>query len=118
DITLPRGKLLEGLVKIREIGRDAGLTILTFGHLGDGNIHVNIMHDASDAEERSRALAAKEHVLALTLSLGGSISGEHGVGLAKAAHVHKQLGPAERSLMAGVKHAFDPRNIMNPGKGW
>lgn len=118
DITLPRGKLLDGLLEIREIGREAGLTILTFGHLGDGNIHVNIMHDASNVDERRRAVDAKEKVLALTLSLGGSLSGEHGVGLAKAAHVHKQLGPVERRLMAGVKHAFDPHGIMNPGKGW
>ncbi|TVM16189.1 FAD/FMN-containing dehydrogenase [Oceanidesulfovibrio indonesiensis] len=118
DITLPRAKILECLVKIREVGRGAGLTILTFGHLGDGNIHVNIMHDASDPQERGRAVDAKERVLALTLSLGGSLSGEHGVGLAKAAHVHKQLGPVERRLMAGVKHAFDPLGIMNPGKGW
>ncbi|QJT09197.1 FAD-binding oxidoreductase [Oceanidesulfovibrio marinus] len=118
DITLPRGKLREALVKIRAIGREAGLTILTFGHLGDGNIHVNIMHNASDVEEHRRAVSAKEQVLALTLSLGGSLSGEHGVGLAKAAFVHKQLGPVERRVMAGVKHAFDPHNIMNPGKGW
>ncbi len=118
DITLPRGRLKEGLLAIRKIGQAHALTILTFGHLGDGNIHVNIMHDADDPEQRRRALAVKDAVLELTLRLGGSLSGEHGVGLAKAAHVHKQLAPLERGLMQGVKRVFDPHAIMNPGKGW
>ena len=118
DVTVPRGKLLAALTQIRGVADRLALTILTFGHVGDGNIHVNVMHNAADPDERARALQAKEEVMTLILALGGTLSGEHGVGLTKAKHVHRQLSPLERELMAKVKATFDPHNIMNPGKAY
>jgi len=118
DVTVPRGRLREALEGIRAIAEARSLTILTFGHVGDGNIHVNIMHDASVTEEREHALAAKGEVTDLILSLGGTLSGEHGVGLTKAPYVHRQLSKLERGLMAQVKAVFDPHGIMNPGKAY
>lgn len=118
DVTVPRGSLRMALEGISSIAEGHGLTILTFGHVGDGNIHVNIMHDAARPDERAHALAAKGEVTDLILSLGGTLSGEHGVGLTKAPYVHRQLSQLERDLMAQVKMAFDPHGIMNPGKGY
>jgi len=116
DVTVPRGQVAPALRGIRAIGKRLGLTILTFGHLGDGNIHVNIMHDA--ATRREAALQAKQEVQDLVLSLRGSLSGEHGVGLTKRTCVPKQLGERELALMRSIKAAFDPTGIMNPGKGF
>lgn len=118
DATFPRGSLGEAILGIREIGARHGLLILIFGHLGDGNLHVNIMHDAKDAGEAARAAKAREEISGLTLSLGGSLSGEHGVGLSKLPFLDRQFAPAERALMRRVKAAFDPHGIMNPGKGY
>ncbi len=118
DVTVPRGSMREATDGIREIGERLGLTILVFGHLGDGNLHVNIMHDASNLDIRDKVQQAKEKIQDLTLKLRGSLSGEHGVGLTKAPYVHKQLDESQRRLMRDVKHAFDPNGIMNPGKGF
>ncbi|MFV0421172.1 FAD-binding oxidoreductase [Oleidesulfovibrio sp.] len=118
DVTVPRGALLTALTRIRAVGRQRGLTILTFGHVGDGNIHVNIMHDKSQEGVRENALAAKKEVMQIVLSLGGTLSGEHGVGLTKAPYVDSQLSSVERELMRGIKQTFDPADIMNPGKAY
>jgi D-lactate dehydrogenase (cytochrome)/glycolate oxidase len=118
DITVPRGRLRQAAAGIQAVAGELSLRILLFGHVGDGNLHVNIMHDAADAGERSRAVAARERILDLALSLGGTLSGEHGVGLAKLPFLDRQLSPAARSLMAGIKAAFDPHGIMNPGKAY
>ncbi len=118
DVTVPRGSLLPALTGIRDIAARHEVPILTFGHVGDGNIHVNIMHNAADAEERSRAVEAKLAVMELILSLGGTLSGEHGVGLTKAPYVHRQLGEDERAVMHDIKAVFDPNGIMNPGKAF
>lgn len=118
DVTVPRGKLLKAVTGIRKISEKHTLPILTFGHVGDGNIHVNIMYDASDAQELARANAAKKDISEFILSLQGTLSGEHGVGLVKAPYVHLQLSETERSLMKQIKHVFDPHCIMNPGKAF
>jgi glycolate oxidase len=118
DIAVPRGQVAKAVEVVHEISARLNLPIMCFGHLGDGNIHVNIMHNASWPEELENAHKAKEQVFALALSLGGTISGEHGTGLTKAAFVNGQLGPVEQDVMTGVKRAFDPHGIMNPGKGW
>ncbi len=117
DVTVPRGRVRDAVSGIRKIQEKLGLPILTFGHLGDGNLHVNIMYDAG-AGEKDRALAAKDEILGLALGLGGTLSGEHGVGLAKAPYVDRQIGPRERGLMRSVKQCFDPHGIMNPGKAY
>lgn len=118
DVTVPRGQLLPALTGIRTIAERFAVTILTFGHVGDGNIHVNIMHNAAVAEERERAVQAKLAVMELILGLRGTLSGEHGVGLTKAPYVHRQLGEEERRVMHAIKASFDPHGIMNPGKGF
>lgn len=118
DISVPRGKVAEAVERAHQIGEENNLTVLCFGHLGDGNIHVNVMHDAADADEVKRSHVAKEAIFRLAMELGGTISGEHGIGLTKASFVREQLPPLNRRLMDSVKAAFDPNNIMNPGKGW
>ncbi len=118
DVTVPRGKVRQLIEGVRAIAKASSLIILTFGHLGDGNIHVNIMHDASDPVQLRNARSAKEQVAMLTLELGGTLSGEHGVGLSKLPILHKQLPERERALMRSVKAVFDPYRIMNPDKAY
>ena len=118
DVVVPRGKTDQAVAGFQAIGERLGLVVLCYGHLGDGNVHVNIMHDAKIPGQREAAAQAKEEVFRLALSLAGSISGEHGTGLSKAPYVAWQVGQAERELMARIKAVFDPRGIMNPGKGW
>ncbi len=118
DIVVPRGKVGQAIGRIRAIGRELGLTILAFGHLGDGNLHVNVMYDAADPLQATRAPAAKQAVLEAVLALDGSITGEHGVGLSKLDWLPRQTGPLAQSLMHGVKAVFDPAGIMNPGKAY
>ena len=118
DVAVPRGSTIQAVEGFQAIGAEHGIHVACYGHLGDGNIHVNIIYDAHDEGQRARAQACKEAVFRLTLSLGGSISGEHGTGITKGPYVSWQLGETERSLMAGIKKVFDPSGILNPGKGW
>ncbi len=118
DIAVPRGKVGLAVRRIRETGQALGIRIITFGHLGDGNIHVNIMHDAADPRQVELVAKAKAEVLALTLSLGGTITGEHGVGLSKLPWIERKVGPQALAAMHAVKAALDPHAIMNPGKGY
>jgi len=117
DVTVPRGKVAAAVAGIRQAGAAAGLPILVFGHIGDGNLHVNIMYDAA-AGETEAAQRAKSDTLDLVLSLGGTMSGEHGIGLVKAAYLPRQIGQEELSLMRRIKDQFDPHHIMNPGKAY
>jgi glycolate oxidase len=86
---------------------------VNFGHAGDGSIHTNIMFDEGDMP---KAEAAVKEIFASTLRLGGSITGEHGIGLSKAAYLPMELGQETLAVMKRIKHAFDPNNILNPGK--
>ncbi|MGM0453523.1 MAG: FAD-binding oxidoreductase [Thermodesulfobacteriota bacterium] len=116
DIVVPRNRIPDMVKKIRALSRQTGLTMVSFGHAGDGNIHFNIMFDKDDAGQRERAGYAVETVFDYTLALGGTISGEHGVGTSKAAYMHKEIKPEALALMKRVKAAFDPAGILNPGK--
>ncbi|MGE4296739.1 MAG: FAD-binding oxidoreductase [Desulfovibrionaceae bacterium] len=118
DITVPRGSVAAALAAFEDIAVRHGLPILTFGHLGDGNIHVNIMFDKSDPRQNAASQAAKLEVFDVVLGLKGSLSGEHGVGWSKLPYLDRQVGAAERALMRTVKAAFDPDGIMNPGKAF
>jgi len=118
DVTVPRGRLRQAAAAIAAIGEELRVRILVFGHIGDGNLHVNIMHDAADQGERSRALTARERILMLCLKLRGTLSGEHGVGLSKLPFFDRQIDPVQRELMRRVKAAFDPAGIMNPQKAY
>ncbi len=116
DITVPRSRLPELIRGVKKIAEKYRLLIVCFGHAGDGNIHVNIMTDRENREEYPIALQAVEAVFDLTLSLHGTISGEHGIGTAKQPYIGKELSEKEIKWMKALKKLFDPHNIMNPGK--
>jgi D-lactate dehydrogenase len=90
--------------------------IVNFGHAGNGNIHVNLLVNPDDGEEMSRAHMCLDAVFDLVLSLGGTLSGEHGVGLEKRDFIDREIDPVALRLMHDIKKQFDPKNILNPGK--
>ena len=116
DVVVPKGRIPELFALVRAIRERYGLRIPCFGHAGDGNIHVNIMVDKDDAEAIARAHEAETMLFAGVVALEGSISGEHGIGFAKAPFVRLELSEDEIALMKRVKNAFDPQGILNPGK--
>lgn len=116
DIVVPRSKIPDMVRKITELKNETGLTMVSFGHAGDGNIHFNIMLDKNDKEELRKANKAVEAVFDYTIELGGTISGEHGVGITKAPYLKKEIGSVELDLMKKIKKAFDPKGILNPDK--
>ncbi len=113
DIVVPRSKIPEILRMIGDIAKKHDLLIVNFGHAGDGNIHTNILIEEADMP---RAEVAVQEIFAATLRLGGSITGEHGIGLAKAAYLPMELGQEAIAAMKRIKRALDPNNILNPGK--
>lgn len=116
DIVVPRSRVPDIIRRIEAIHAKYSVPIVNFGHAGDGNIHVNIMIDKDVPGESERAEMAVRELVAATLELGGSMSGEHGVGLSKAPYIDMELTPEQIAIMKGVKQAFDPDNILNPGK--
>jgi glycolate oxidase len=104
------------LARIEDIAREVDLPIVCFGHAGDGNIHVNIMLDKSDARQAAMGEKAVKDIFAATIELGGTLSGEHGIGNTKSAYFPLEWSPATVAAMRAVKRAFDPGNILNPGK--
>jgi glycolate oxidase len=116
DVVVPMGRYVAFARFLDALRRSSGLAIPTFGHLGDGNLHVNIMYHAKVASERRAAKRAVEALMRKVVALGGSISGEHGIGLAKSPFLRLQHSPAEVGAMMAVKRALDPRGILNPGK--
>jgi len=116
DIVVPRSKIPDMVRKINALRIETGLTMVCFGHAGDGNIHFNIMLDKRKKEDLEKAEAAVESLFDYTLELGGTISGEHGVGITKAPYLEKEIGTVEMNLMKKIKRLFDPKGILNPGK--
>ena len=116
DIVVPRSKVPSIIKRIRKIAEDFNLTIINFGHAGDGNIHVNIMTDKQDKDEYERAEKAVKEIFSAVLDLEGTISGEHGVGLTKSPYIRMEIEPVALRKMEEIKKIFDPNNIMNPGK--
>jgi glycolate oxidase len=116
DVVVPRGRIGELFDTIAALKTRHRLQIASFGHAGDGNIHVNIMIDRADQAARARARVAERELFERVVELEGSISGEHGIGFAKAPYIGIELSPETIALMKRVKTAFDPNGILNPGK--
>ncbi len=116
DIVVPRSRVPEMIRAIEAIGQRYSVPIVNFGHAGDGNIHVNLMVDLAMEGMRATVDRALSDLFQATVDLGGSVSGEHGIGIAKAPFIGKELDPATLATMQAVKRALDPNNIMNPGK--
>ncbi len=116
DITVPRSKLPELLDKIAEVSKKYGLKVPCFGHTGDGNVHTNVMCDGNDPHSVELGHQAIEEIFQITVDMGGTLSGEHGIGLAKAPFMHMAFNDAEMELFRSIKKAFDPNNILNPHK--
>ena len=116
DVVVPRSRLPELVSCTEKLSRKLGVVIFTFGHAGDGNIHVNIMLDKNDPQEVQQANTAKQLLFEEVLRLGGTLSGEHGIGLTKAAYLEMEIDPPTMALMQQIKQLFDPLNILNPGK--
>ena len=114
DVAVPRGSLIELIRRVRGIGARHGLLTACYGHAGDGNLHVNLLF--ASAEERAEGHVAVDEVMQAALDLGGTITGEHGVGLAKRAFLAREQGPEVIALQRRLKRAFDPDDLLNPGK--
>ncbi|MGE4420016.1 MAG: FAD-linked oxidase C-terminal domain-containing protein [Sulfurimonas sp.] len=116
DVTVPRSALPELLEKFYAIAEKYNVKIPCFGHTGDGNVHTNVMVDGKDPQQVKIAYQAIEEVFQATIDLGGTLSGEHGIGLAKAPYMSMAFTPEEMALFKSIKMAFDPNNILNPSK--
>jgi glycolate oxidase len=116
DVVVPIQKQAELIRYTLELKKAIGLATPTFGHAGDGNLHVHIMYNRGSAEEAKRAKAGIRQLMQKVIDLGGVITGEHGIGLAKAPFTAMQHSPAEIAAMRAVKRALDPQGILNPGK--
>ncbi|HEX9115109.1 MAG TPA: FAD-linked oxidase C-terminal domain-containing protein [Anaerolineae bacterium] len=116
DITVPRAAIPEAARRLRAISARYGLPIVIFGHAGDGNLHPNILFDKRNAEDWAKVEKMVPEVFALALELGGTLSGEHGVGVLKRPYLEKALGAVSVEIQHRIKQALDPDNILNPGK--
>jgi glycolate oxidase len=116
DVTVPRSELATMVAHIARTAAAYNLQIGTFGHMGDGNLHPTFLTDERDADEMERVHRALDAIVTRTLELGGTITGEHGVGLAKKPWLRQQMGDASFTLMRQVKRALDPNGLLNPGK--
>ncbi|MBT3388208.1 MAG: FAD-binding protein [Desulfobacula sp.] len=116
DIVVPIDKIPDMVAETQNIRKKYNLNLVTFGHAGDGNIHCNIMYDKKDEEARKKVEEAVDELFMATLSLGGTITGEHGVGITKKKFLPLEINKTEMELMKGIKKVFDPLNILNPGK--
>ena len=116
DATVPRSKITDMLIACQEIGKKYNLTLGTFGHAGDGNLHPTILCDKYNKEEIERVHKAVDEIFAAALNFGGTLSGEHGIGVAKMKYLVDELGQSGLGLMRSIKESLDPEYLLNPGK--
>jgi glycolate oxidase len=116
DIVVPAALIPEMVAYIERLAEEHNLCIVLFGHFGDGNIHTNLMVDPADKAEMNRAEMVLDKIFSRVVDLGGTISGEHGIGLSKKPFMHYQFSPLEMQLFRDIKKVFDPLNLLNPGK--
>lgn len=116
DVVVPRARLAEAMALFRSIGHTFGREVVVYGHAGDGNLHVNILAMNPAGEDYRQAEGAATEIVHASLALGGSITGEHGIGLTKASFLPLEIGAVGMDMMRRIKGLFDPDNILNPGK--
>jgi glycolate oxidase len=115
DATVPVKRLPEMIKKIVELSLKYKIKIGVLSHAGDGNLHPLIMTDLRDEEEMGRVDQALDELYETAISMGGTLSGEHGIGIAKARFMEMEFSPKALDIMRGIKRVFDPNNILNPG---
>ncbi|MCC7201736.1 MAG: FAD-binding protein [Nitrospirae bacterium] len=116
DVVVPLSLVPELLQDVRKIEKEKGVVITCYGHAGEGNIHVNVMMDKNDIAETGRVKEAVDDIIDLTLRLGGSVSGGHGIGMTKRTYAGMELNPVAVDVMKKIKGVLDPNGILNPGK--
>ncbi len=116
DVVVPRSRIPELVSFCENLAKEIRITILTFGHAGDGNIHVNILAADNSPEENTKSITVKAALFTKVLSMGGTLSGEHGVGITKSNYISQELDTTSIKVMRQLKQLFDKNNIMNPGK--
>lgn len=116
DIAVPVSRMAELITRLQQISKQHGITNVNFGHAGNGNIHVNLLIDPDDAQQMKQVEPCLQEVFKLVLSLDGTLSGEHGVGLAKRPYMTLEFNQVQLELMRKIKQQFDPKGILNPGK--
>jgi len=118
DVCVPRGKIVEMLARVDQVSAETGIPIAVFGHAGDGNLHVNLLsnEDPQDPAVQKKMWAAAERVFVHTIALGGTLSGEHGIGLTKRDYMHLEQTEAVLEWQRRWKRMWDPKNLLNPGK--
>lgn len=118
DVAVPLPQIPALLALCAEVSDRHGLTVGTFGHAGDGNLHPTVIYDGLDADSTQAAYTAFTEIIDGAIALGGTVTGEHGVGQLKQELLSRAIGPRERGLMDGIKQVFDPRGILNPGRAF
>jgi glycolate oxidase len=116
DATVPRSRITDMLLALSAIGRKYNLVLGTFGHAGDGNLHPTILADRNNLDEMARVHKAVDEIFATALKFGGTLSGEHGIGIAKMKYLSSEIGETGLNLMRTIKNAIDPTHMLNPGK--
>lgn len=116
DVCVPRSQLASLVERIEALSKEHGLLIPTFGHAGDGNLHVNLMVGRPDSQETAKVERAVDALFDATLAAGGTLSGEHGIGITKARFLEREIGPVGVRVLRGIKRALDPAGGINPGK--
>jgi len=116
DVSVPRSVLADAMLRFQDVAAENDVQICTFGHAGDGNLHPTIIMPRGDADAAARGMQAFEGILEVALSLGGTVTGEHGIGNLKRQALHRELDAVAIDLHARIKQAWDPAGILNPGK--